>query len=438
MLTIIERSVKDLFAFPDKNKSRVDRGREKHVFRQDLQESAGRFFPTDADSTQSDTPPPSIPVAAEVDSGSNDEIYKVNFDETELVGMTDDDIETNEIDNKIEQFYRDNPYRVNRQLAKMVIEGLEKLEVPEPSQVMANWSPYRFQGAANLIEACERTGLHLYYGEVQINAFLNYIQEKHYTVTTISSHFATIKLIGKLLGKKPSPKNMIKYRFVRNHRKKLKDNKVPVGRLCLLQLCAAVDLVLMGCTCLLAKTMFLCAYAFSMRISEFSRTTAKNNIFEPSHNITGNSVFTSNIGISACFDSDKTSKFDSAIRHRTVKWYKLPDFTRPVVEMYISLRPKANHFFCMRDGQELSRGNVLNILDACLLLTDYAHLKVTPHSFRQGMCSEDALAESDPNRIRFVARWSNKSDGSEPYMRSDLVGITLIEIWKRNEKYHRL
>ena len=52
------------------------------------------------------------------------------------------------------------------------------------------------------------------------------------------------------------------------------------------------------------------------------------------------------------------------------------------------------------------------------------------------MCSEDALAELDPNRIRLTARWSNKSDGSEPYMRSDLVGITPIEIWKRDEKYH--
>ena len=91
----------------------------------------------------------------------------------------------------------------------------------------------------------------------------------------------------------------------------------------------------------------------------------------------------------------------------------------------------------MRDGQELDRDNVLNLLDICLLMTDWAHLWITPHAFSQGMCSEDTLAELDLNRICFEARWCNRSDGSEPYIRSDLVGISALDIWKRDEKYHR-
>ena len=292
---------------------------QKQIFRQNQSESDGRIFHTDACSSLSDTAATTLYLAPEVDSGSDDEIYKVDFDDEDLESVYDDDDDTCKIDAEIEKFFKENPYPVNPELAEMVIDGLTEMEVNKPKEVVAEWSPYRFQGMANFIGASEWLGLPVYYGEVQINAFLNYIHEKNYTTTTISSHFATIKLVGHLLGRKPSPKNMIKYKFVRKHGKQMKDNKVPVGRLCLLQLCAAADLVFTGYTAILAKTMFLYTYCFSMRISEFSQTRAKTDLLHPSHNITGNAVFTSKIGISVCFDSDKTSKFDSAIRHRTVK-----------------------------------------------------------------------------------------------------------------------
>ena len=374
-------------------------------------------------------------MATDLDSGSDDEISKVNYDTQE--DLPQDDPETLDIDEQIEIYFQHNKYKVNSELAELVIEALEEMGVLAPRTLAATWSPYRFQGMANYIEACDRENLPLKYGEEQINAFLNYIHEKHYAVTTLSSHFCTIQLIGKELDMKPSTRNLIKYKFVRDHGKKMKDNKLPVSRQLLLQLCRGADNMLVGYTAVLAKTMFLCAWAFSMRISEFSRTKAKTEVFKHSHNVTSKAILTSTVGLSACFDSDKTSKFDPTVRHRTVRWHKLPDFTKEVVDMYISLRPDTDHFFCMKDGQELDRNNVLNLLDVCLLMTDWAHLRITPHAFRQGMCSEDTLAELDPNRIRFAARWSNRSDSSEPYMRSDLVGISAIDIWKRDEKYHR-
>ena len=184
---------------------------------------------------------------------------------------------------------------------------------------------------ANYIEACHRENLPLNFGEAQINAFLNYIYEKHYAVTTISSHFHTIQLIGKELNMKPSPHNLIKYKFVHDHGKKMKDKKLPVSRQLLLQLCGGADNMLVGYTAILAKTMFLCTWLFSMHISKFLCTKAKMEVFKQSHNVT------STVGLSACFDSDKISKFDPSVQHRTVRWHKLPDFTKEVVDIYVHI-----------------------------------------------------------------------------------------------------
>ena len=78
-----------------------------------------------------------------------------------------------------------------------------------------------------------------------------------------------------------------------------------------------------------------------MRISEFSETDGKAILrLKKSHNIRANCVRISDIGLSITFESDKTSKFSGLIKHRMIKWPKLPRMTREVVEEYTRMRPR--------------------------------------------------------------------------------------------------
>ena len=102
----------------------------------------GRIFHTDTDSTQSETSTPRINLATEVDSGSNDEISKVDY---EIEGdIPDDDPETLDIDEQIEIYFHHNQYKVNTELAELVIEALEEMKVPGLRSLATGWSPYRF------------------------------------------------------------------------------------------------------------------------------------------------------------------------------------------------------------------------------------------------------------------------------------------------------
>ena len=365
-----------------------------------------------------------------MDSEGDDEIFEISADEQS---------ETEELDRKVEELFLNKPFSVNNTLAEIVLKALKEMGIKEPKDYVAIWSPYRFQAIANYSEACEDYNLPCVWGEEQVGMFLKRLHEKNYAVATLASQWTTVVKVGKTLGHEPTQKMHLRFLAVKNEGKAMKDNKLPVSKKLLLQLVAATDIVLKGYTSLLAKTMFLNAWAFSMRISEFSETRSKTLGLKAEHNVCSNVVTTSDIGLSAAFESDKTSKFSTAIRHRTVKWHKLPDYTRAVVDEYIAKRPDSEFFFTRKDGQPLTHDTVLNLLDVCLLQTEWAHLKITPHCFRQGMCSEDALEEKvGPDRIKYNARWSRKNDADEAYMRSDLVGISPLEIFKRDTKYHRI
>ena len=139
----------------------------------------------------------------------------------------------------------------------------------------------------------------------------------------------------------------------------------------------------MGYNVLLAKTMFLCAWAFSMRISEFSMMKTSAIGSQKSHNLRADMITTDADGLSACFESDKMSLYHKVQRHCMVPWYKLPEFCRSMVEAFSYAHPEgAQYFFCTFDGQQLCRNDILDILDVCLMHSSYRFLHVTLHSFR--------------------------------------------------------
>ena len=184
----------------------------------------------------------------------------------------------------------------------------------------------------------------------------------------------------------------------------------------------------------LIKSVFISSWGFSMHISEFSQTGqgVKN------HNIRSHCIRTSKIGLSITFESDKTSKYGNLIKHRTISWDKLPFNAKDVLEKYQRIRPRpAKYFFCKTDGQPLSRNDVLNWLDICLLQTEWWHLNITPHSFRQGRASEESLKGSDITGIRHEGRWAHQSKAFDAYARSDLVAIPPADVYKQYKKHQK-
>ena len=125
--------------------------------------------------------------------------------------------------------------------------------------------------------------------------------------------------------------------LVKDDAKEIRDNRLPVSKQLLAELVAGADKVLVGHNKLLAKTLFTTAWAFSMRISEFSLTKVASWKKIKSHNIWANSVRTSDVGLSVTFESDKTSKFSQGLKHRTVVCRKLPGFTRKLVKDYTAI-----------------------------------------------------------------------------------------------------
>ena len=142
--------------------------------------------------------------------------------------------------------------------------------------------------------------------------------------------------------------------------------------------------ILTGYNHRLAKTIFTTAWAFSMRISEFSVTNVATIRKKKSHNIRENSVRTSDIGLSITFESNKIAKFMQAMKHRAEVWRKLLPLT-VLIEEYMATHPRGTHnFFCTENCQPLDRNDILNLLDICLLQTEWRKFWILLHSFCQG------------------------------------------------------
>ena len=184
----------------------------------------------------------------------------------------------------------------------------------------------------------------------------------------------------------------------------------------------------------LTKSVFISSWGFSMRISEFSQTGQGNK----NHNVRSHCVCTSEIGLSITFESDKTSKYGNLIKHRMISWDKLPNNAKDVLETYKKLWPQnAKYFFCKIDGQPLTRNDVINWLDICLLQTEWRKLNITPHSFRQGRASEESLKGSDITDIRHEGCWAHQSKAFDAYARSDLVAIPPSDIYNQYQKHRK-
>ena len=76
---------------------------------------------------------------------------------------------------------------------------------------------------------------------------------------------------------------------------------------------------------------------------------------DPGHNLKGNAIKISDLGLSTAFESDKTAKFDDCIKRRTIVWSRLPSYASKVIEDYKAVRlTESDYFFCRKDGRLLT------------------------------------------------------------------------------------
>ena len=96
------------------------------------------------------------------------------------------------------------------------------------------------------------------------------MHDKFYSGSTLESQWSGLRRVGKLIGKQPSKIQDLHFLYIRAHAKEIKDTKFPVTLNLLNLLVEAANKVLRGYNAALAKALFVCAWAFSMRICEYT------------------------------------------------------------------------------------------------------------------------------------------------------------------------
>ena len=79
----------------------------------------------------------------------------------------------------------------------------------------------------------------------------------------------------------------------------------------------------------------------------------------------------------------------------------------------------------------------MNLLEMCLLMTDYCDLHVTPHCFHLGKASHNCLCGVNMTEIEDRGQWDHKSKAIEAYTRPDIVVLTPQSLWEDLSKYRK-
>ena len=200
---------------------------------------------------------------------------------------------------------------------------------------------------------------------------------------------------------------------------------MPVSMELLNQLVVASDKVLVGYNAIPTKAMLVGAWSFSMRVCEMTTTGEK----DAGHNLKGNAIKISDLGLSTAFESDKMAKFNDCIKRHMIVWSRLPPYTNKVIEDYKSVRPvESDYFFCHKEGRPLTRDDFRNLLDLCLIHMDWAFLNMTPHGLRQGRATHETLQGIEMATILHSGHWTDKSKAFNAYARTDFIALLPSQI----------
>ena len=341
----------------------------------------------------------------------------------------------------VRRFKVDPTYKapdINSELLQIVLTVLTTLGIAKPDIFVTGWPSHRFRAVANFKEACSSFKIPLVLGQEQISAFLEHLQDKNYVLATLQKNWATIKVLAEELKVEITHEMKIHYNYVMDHCKQITEGRLPVTTLLLTQLITAADEVLSGYNALLAKSMFICAFAFSMRVGEYTCNPGKKRgTFYREHNVLANSIKIATDRLTITFQSDKTFRTARSFKHRDLEWSKLPQGSKEILEQYVQSRPDAKHFFCRQDGRSVIRQFFVDLLDVCLLQTDWAPMTLTPHSFRQGRLCQGLFDGEDLMKLIRDGRWSMSSAAVEHYTRTSFAALSPQEIVQQCPEFHR-
>ena len=144
------------------------------------------------------------------------------------------------------------------------------------------------------------------------------------------------------------------------------------------------------------------------------------------------------MGIGISFWSDKTSKNDPTVKHRTVRWPFLPKVARDVLERYDRARlTKAQYYFVQYDGRPLFDNHFLEMLEVCLLHTRWRHVHIVSHSFRLSGASFARLLNWHIADIHHAGRWTAHSTAVEAYTRVVYMVMDPQDIYAKQHRYRK-
>ena len=410
----------------DMAESSTHRGLTEYRLRSDFSRQTGPVLQAEPSSVADEETPAVINLATYLDSDTDDDILDIGQNDDIDESMYGDDFiefPRRRVSKRIDGEDISVLTQVNHKTAVQVCTVLHEMGVDDVIAFVADWPRAKFRAMENYISACIEFNLPFAMGDDQISAFLDKLDEAFYAASTLEAQWGTLKRVCHAIKFTVVHKHEVHYKAVKADCREVKDNKLPVSRELLIQLCEAALVVFTGYTACLVQAIFISAWAFSMRICEYCNVQVwkkPTDKFEENHNLRYSAIKVTKRGLTACFLSDKTSKAGDPIKRRSVFWRKLPKFAKPVMLAYKILR-KGTNFFSKEDGTALDRNDFLNILELCLLHTGWCHLAVTPHSFRQGRASTEVNEGVSIEEIKHSCRWTSSSKAFDAYCRTDLV-----------------
>ena len=168
-------------------------------------------------------------------------------------------------------------------------------------------------------QASVSTGVSPVWGDAFFAAICEHFDISYFAASSLSMPYHMIKKLALPLEANITPRQCAAYDSVVVWGKPVQDNKMPVSKECLIELCNVADIIFTGYDALLPKVLFLAAWGRYMRISEY---TLEKKPRYCDHNLDACSVdiLDDEDGLGITFKSDKASTWMSQLRHCVVAW----------------------------------------------------------------------------------------------------------------------
>ena len=197
---------------------------------------------------------------------------------------------------------------------KECIKILKEISLPEVEYLIAVMPATKHKTLEYYAVACREAEIPLNWGHLQLHTFLAKIDKLYYSASQIKMMWKLIRDMSKKLKFVITQEDIMMYNFVLAQCKPTKDDKLPVTRELLKELCYVALRVLQAYDAKMAWAIFLCAFGGFMRCSEYTAARPRHQ----SHNIHDDAIHITDDGIGIAFWSDKCSYLDPSPKDRII------------------------------------------------------------------------------------------------------------------------